>query len=325
MYFNFFALTISLILTGCIYSGVSEKGYMLSAVDKSEVAIIPGEEGLSFNLKKFYERQRRSMVSIDPATKMTINYVENGDITKPAVLFVHGSPGSWKDFWEYLIIAELKNNAHLVSVDRPGWKESTCRTPDDQACFYPFLKKQSMYLGPLVKKLNEQNNHQGVILVGWSFGGPLIAQLSYDYPEMIKGLVFVASPFDPKLTHPRWYNYFSQGFSWLMPKKLKKSNDEMMPLSEQLKQMTEVWQGVNVPIWVIQGSKDDLVDRENLDYAKILFADKKAQFTEVPLSGHLVIWEQKSIVVEKINQALKTMPGATGTLKSLNQLMANLP
>jgi len=298
---GFFA---SLLFSGCIYSGTGEVGYFESVVDKSELTEVAGEDGYRFDLGEFYRTHRKSIISSDAGNTAEINYVDTGDESKTAIVFVHGTPGSWEAFWKYLLIAELKNNAHMVSIDRPGWGESSCKTRDGKDCFDPLIRQQSRYLDTLLKKLDEQNNHQGIILVGHSLGGPLIGQMAFDYPEYIKGLIFVAAPFDPDLSHPRWYNRLSSVLAWVVPKALRRSNDEMMPLARQLEQMDDVWASIDVPIWVIQGSKDDLVNPANLDYAKIIFAGKNARFRKYEQDGHLILWERKSVIVESIQEAL---------------------
>ncbi|NOX70354.1 MAG: alpha/beta hydrolase [Gammaproteobacteria bacterium] len=297
-------LFASLLFSGCIYSGTGEAGYFESVVDKSELIEIAGEDGYSFAIGKFYTAHRKSILSSAAGKTTAINYVDTGDERKTAIIFVHGTPGTWEAFWEYLLIAELKKNAHLVSIDRPGWGESVCKTTDGKDCFDPLIKQQSRSLDTLVKRLDEQNNHQGIILVGHSLGGPLIAQMAFDYPEYITGLIFVAAPFDPDLSHPRWYNRLSSALAWFVPRTLRRSNDEMMPLARQLGQMDDVWASLEVPIWVIQGSRDDLVDPRNLDYARMIFAAKNAEFREFEQDGHLIVWERKSVVVESIRKAL---------------------
>jgi pimeloyl-ACP methyl ester carboxylesterase len=56
-------------------------------------------------------------------------------------------------------------------------------------------------LKPIVAK--QRQNGKQVILVGHSLGGPLIARMTMDYPELIDGLVFVAGSVAPKLEPPR--------------------------------------------------------------------------------------------------------------------------
>jgi hypothetical protein len=53
-----------------------------------------------------------------------IHYVKAGDETKPAVIFLHGSPGSLSAFIGFLADTVLLRQALLVSIDRPGFGES---------------------------------------------------------------------------------------------------------------------------------------------------------------------------------------------------------
>ncbi|HFB64091.1 MAG TPA: alpha/beta hydrolase [Aeromonadales bacterium] len=297
-------IIISVYLTGCIYSGPSESGYFDKVADKSLMKK-DGNDKLSINWVAFQNKHKNTVISIDAEATVNIHYVETGDKDKVAVLFVHGTPGSWDNFWKYLLIKPLKDKAHLVSVDRPGWGDSSCKKPTGESCFFPILKTQSRYLSTLISKLSQKKHNKGVILVGWSLGGPLIAQLAYDNPETIKSLIFIAAPFDARLSYPRWYNRLSQMFSWFVPEEIKKANDEMLPLADQLKQMEPVWSSIEVPVWIIQGSKDDLVDPKNIDFAKTIFRQNTASFIQLPENGHLIVWEKRSIVVESILQAIR--------------------
>jgi len=302
-----------LMISACTFikEGTSEQGYFIPIADvKNDWVKIEGK-GYRFQKKVFYQKHRQTMISSDASYTMATNFVESGDPTKPAILFVHGSPGDWSAFWQYMVVTELKEKAHLISVDRPGWGDSKCETKQGERCFLPLLKEQSKYYAQLLKKLDEQNNHQGIILVGWSLGGPMIGQLALDYPEYIKGLIFIASPFDPQLSQPKWYNWLSQSLAWFVPKRLENSNDEMMPLAKQLTEMKPQWASIDVPIWVIQGSIDDLVNRDNFDYARKFFASKHAKFIEVETSGHFVMYERMSVVIDSIRTALEKLPRPT--------------
>ena len=38
-----------------------------------------------------------------------------------AILFLHGAPGSWKDFSQYLIDPDLQQSMYMIAMDRPGY------------------------------------------------------------------------------------------------------------------------------------------------------------------------------------------------------------
>ncbi len=268
----------------------------------------PTEKTSEHNI--FYQKHQNSVISSDLDAKVEIAYVESGDQSKPAIIFVHGTPGGWGGYIKYLKNPQLQKRAHLISIDRPGWGNSKCATEVGEKCFFPELKKQSHYLGALIKKLDEQNQHLGVILVGHSLGAPLIGQMAFDYQQYIKGVIFIAAPFDPKLSKSRWYNWLSVIFTWIVPKELEMANDEMLPLSEQLEQMKDSWSSIKAPIWVIQGKNDGLVHPANIDFSKKVFKENDVQFLEVEKGNHFLIWNQLPLMLEIINRALDNLNSA---------------
>ncbi len=112
-----------------------------------------------------------------------INYLAVGDNNLPLVIFVHGSPGSLSAFIDFMADTNLLSRAQLISVDRPGFGYSNFGYAE------PSLEKQSADLKPI---LEQHKNHRPIILVGHSLGGPVIARMAMDYPELIDGLVLVA-------------------------------------------------------------------------------------------------------------------------------------
>ena len=50
-----------------------------------------------------------------------VHVVAAGDPALPPVLFIHGSPGSWEAWQDYLADPELSSRAHLLAIDRPGF------------------------------------------------------------------------------------------------------------------------------------------------------------------------------------------------------------
>ena len=119
-----------------------------------------------------------------------IHFVWSGDKTKRPILFVHGSPGSWEGWAHFLLDQDLQNNFQIIAVDRPGFGESTPGKSE------PSLEEQATLL---IDVLKQNKSGLPAILVGHSYGGPVIAQMAMSYPEKIAGLVFVASSVSPDL------------------------------------------------------------------------------------------------------------------------------
>src|SRR3546814_7805329 len=95
---------------------------------------------------------------------------------------------------------------------------------------------QSRLIGPLLKSLAERSNGCGIVLVGHSLGGSLVARMAIDYPQWVRGLVIIAGSIDPELGKPRWYNTLASvpPVCWLTPGALAKANTELMPLHADL-------------------------------------------------------------------------------------------
>ncbi len=51
-------------------------------------------------------------------------FASAGAVDKPAVVFIHGTPGSWRAGARYLTEPALLERARVVVLDRPGWGES---------------------------------------------------------------------------------------------------------------------------------------------------------------------------------------------------------
>ena len=113
-----------------------------------------------------------------------MNYAEIGSDTLPVAFFVHGSPGSWSGFMGFMKDTVLLKKVKMVSVDRIGFGESDYGYAEES------LVRQAEYLKPIVLKYKQMGKK--IILIGHSLGGPMIARMAMDYPELIDNLIIVA-------------------------------------------------------------------------------------------------------------------------------------
>ncbi|MEO0468486.1 MAG: alpha/beta hydrolase [Bacteroidota bacterium] len=228
-----------------------------------------------------------------------IHYAQVGDDPeKPTVIFLHGSPGALDAYMIYLTDTALAAKANLISVDRPGFGQSGFGTSE------PSVGAQSMALKPLVEKVQGQK----VILVGHSMGGPVIARMGMDYPELLDGLVMVAPSISPELEPANWWRYIVDFFliRWLLPESMKVSNQEILPLKSELEHMLPMWENINVPVTVVQAVDDRLVPKGNADFAKKMLVNSPRVKLEIRPSGdHFILWSDQAIITEAIEEMLE--------------------
>ena len=230
----------------------------------------------------------------------------------PTLVFVHGSPGSWSNFADYLSSSQLASRATLmISVDRLGFGKSSSERSEAN------LTKQAQAIAPLLEEL--EKNQGGFVLVGHSYGGAVIARLALMFPEWVRGLIFLASSFHAPSEETYWYNYLANLFFVrpFLSRDLRHSNDEILALKKQLESLQPLWQqwgSFSIPVLAIHGKKDRLVPLAHTLFLERLVRkhNTAGEFYFPSEMGHFFIWNQKDYVLEKIVSFLDTLEKGAG-------------
>ncbi|MDT8398565.1 MAG: alpha/beta hydrolase [Pseudomonadales bacterium] len=262
------------------------------------------------------DRQSRNTLEENPAISLKffnvgdfqLQYAEAGDIGKPTIVFVHGTPGSWRSLGRLLTSPELQERARLVSIDRPGWGGSVL--PDDKRS-EPDFAAQAELITPLLRQLKQESGGKSLILVGHSYGGSISPYIAYAHPELVDGLFMASSAIDPELGKPRWYNWAASTWlvAHLIDNRLVKANDEIWGVYDALETLRPWWQSVTIPMIYMQGEEDELVDPRNLDFAEQVLPTEHTRVVRLPEQGHLVHIQQRelitSLALELLDQSIK--------------------
>lgn len=221
--------------------------------------------------------------------RQKINYLVTGSDTLPLVVFVHGSPGSLSAFIDFMADTVLLKKVQMISVDRPGFGDSNFGYAE------PSLEKQAAELKPILER---HKNNRPIYLVGHSLGGPVIARMAMDYPELIDGLIFVAASVDPDLEPDEWFRapLATPVFKWMLPRSLRASNDEIYQLEPQLRRMLPLWPKITCRTIFIQGQKDQLVPAANADFAKRMLVNAPFELVSDPEMNHFVPWTHPHLI-----------------------------
>ncbi|MEQ9306649.1 MAG: alpha/beta hydrolase, partial [Marinoscillum sp.] len=79
-------------------------------------------------------------------------------------VFVHGSPGSWSAFVDYLKNDTLMEKYDVVSIDRPGFGQSDGGRPERS------IGRQAFQMQEVISRFSHENK----VLIGHSLGGPVV-------------------------------------------------------------------------------------------------------------------------------------------------------
>jgi pimeloyl-ACP methyl ester carboxylesterase len=231
---------------------------------------------------------------------MRMNYAEIGSDSLPVAFFVHGSPGSWGAFIDFMKDTTLLKRVKMVSVDRVGFGESDFGDAEKS------LAVQAELLKPIVAKYKKSGKK--IILIGHSLGGPLIARMAMGYPELIDNLIIVAGSIAPELEpNEKWFRIPMEivPIRFLVPASFRASNHEILYLKPELEKMLPLWKNIRQPVIVIQGVKDMLVNPKNVDFAeKMLVNAKSLKVVRVDTMNHFVPWSHPQLIKKAILESL---------------------
>lgn len=223
----------------------------------------------------------------------TISGVTAGKKCNPALLFVHGAPGSWTSWNSYLTDKDLLDKFFMIAIDRPGYGASGYGTPITN------IKNQASFITKAITK-----EHKGpYTTVGHSFGGPVQLQIAIDFSERTTAQLILAGAIAPKIHYKRFYHKLGDLFfiRSLLPAALKVTNSEMMMLQENLQNQSAHLSSIKIPTTIIQGNNDWLVPKGNAAFAKNqLTAVKNIEIIELKKQGHFLPWEQYDLVKKQI-------------------------
>ena len=227
-----------------------------------------------------------------------MRYVASKSIDKklPTLLFIHGAPGSSADFYRYLRDSDLNKSANLISMDRLGYgysnygKAETSITAQAKSAFF-ILKK---------------NKLQRVIVIGWSYGGPIAAKMAYLYPKTIKHCVLIAPAISPKDE-----KYFALGklaywkaTRWMLPKAFRVAEDEKLSHAKELKLMLPDWSKMQTQISYYQGDKDKIVPYANTQFVKNHVAANKLKVVTIKNGSHFIAFKNYDLIKAELLRIL---------------------
>lgn len=228
----------------------------------------------------------------------TVNYLDAGDPNGRVVVFVHGTPGDAYAWTDYLM--HVPKGYRYIAIDRPGFGASG---PDDAVVS---LAEQARAIAAVIRTAG---NHPAV-LVGHSLGGPIVAQVAVDDPDLVAALVILAGSLDPAQENVPLIQYV--GDTWpisaLLPRALRNANREIIALKPQLEALSARLNEIKIPVTIVHGTKDDLVPYANVAFIKTHMTHTKGMdVTTIEGQNHFLPWNSKPQVEAAIARAFSMM------------------
>ena len=214
-----------------------------------------------------------------------IHYAMTGNDSLPTLFFIHGSPGSWDAFAEYMKDSLLLQKFRMVSVDRPGFGFSDYGQPQH-------LDVQSFWISRLFYLLA---NHKPMYLAGHSLGGPMVIKLAADNPQTFSGIVVISGSIDPKEEKPeKWRPWlYKTPLNYLVPGAMRPSNEELWYLKKDLVQLENDFPKITCPVYFIHGAMDTWVPPGNVEYGKKMLVNAPlVEITLIPGANHFIPWSK---------------------------------
>lgn len=216
---------------------------------------------------------------------------------RPPLVFVHGSPGEWGGWAKYFSEPRLTERFDVVAFDRPGFGGTQPGVPE------PSLAKQASVA---MAAFADNGSGRPAILVGHSYGGPVVVRAAIDHPDRIGAVVVVAGAVSPALEETKWYQNVALWpvVRWLVPESLDVCNREILALKAELVAMQDQWGKLKAAVYLLHGEADPLVPVANVDFARERLGAARAVHVErVPGMNHFVPWEHPDKVLEAIDWA----------------------
>jgi pimeloyl-ACP methyl ester carboxylesterase len=253
---------------------------------------------------------RENFVTID---RLRVHYIESG--TGPAVVMIHGNAGSIEDF-EFGVIQRLSSNYRVIAVDRPGHGKSdrptTANVEYQARLLHQMLSSLRVHEPVLVGHswgaalalsyaLQYPKEVSAMILVApaaYPDAGesrllqalakpPVLGDMSLILGKAILGRQILRATliraFSPQPVPEEYFKRVAP--SWLGRKQLKAYLEDESSLNASLKQFSQHYAEIDIPVVILTGDHDAIVSAKENAY-RLKTVIPQAQLIEIKDTGH---------------------------------------
>ena len=226
-----------------------------------------------------------------------------GADTLPPVIMIHGAPGAWYGSRNLLDDSVLQKHFQVISVDRLGYNKSKFKGKRRPVTSIT-TQAEAIQLAMGLNKSGKTG-----IVMGSSYGAPIAARMAVLYPEDYHHLLMLAPAIDPGREKFWWFHqYLNSGLLiQLLPRYIRAATAEKFAHARELAMMVDDWQRLTMPVTVVQGGADYIIEPGNLDFAREQLRGKQATFYLLPEAGHLIRFSNPALVRNILLNSLKNV------------------
>ncbi|TCP26826.1 pimeloyl-ACP methyl ester carboxylesterase [Tenacibaculum skagerrakense] len=210
------------------------------------------------------------------------------DTSLSTLVFVHGTIGSLNDFSKYLSDSLLQHKFNMIAYDRIGYNYKDENPVQESIAF-----EREMLLD-IIKDLNKDK----VVLVGYSYGGPIALSVK----EKVKKIILLAPAVHSKVEPMPWMlNFYKWKLTrWLVPKVWKQASKEKLSHREDLKKFEKEWSNTPNKVVSIHGTSDWIVPYENSKLLQEQFDSNQFQLVDLEKGNHGLVWSNFDFIKEQL-------------------------
>ena len=88
--------------------------------------------------------------------------------------------------------------------------------------------------------------------------------------------------------------------NWMLPTSIRVTNEEIFFLKKELIAMLPLWQNIGIPVIVVQGGQDSLVDPKNADFAEKMITNAPLDIQYYDDVDHFIPWNNPGLIKSAI-------------------------
>lgn len=210
------------------------------------------------------------------------------DTTLPTLVFVHGAIGSIRDFSSYLSDGLLQEKANMIAYDRIGYNYRDINKAQESIAF------ERDMLEDVVKSIDSKK----VILVGYSYGGPIVLATKKKFRKLLLLAPAVYSKVEPMPWMINLYKFIWT--RWLVPKVWQQASREKLSHKEDLEKFQDFWNTTPNKVVSIHGTKDWVVPLANSKFLQQQFSKENFELITIEGAGHGLVWTQADYIKRQL-------------------------